>query len=1130
MAKEIRDLEEIRSSAEDAAVRTFAKGSGKMQHVHDIEENAVNGIVEQHVHEHDHENDHGHVPAHSHGEGVAHEHLHEHEHDHDHDHDHDHGHEHSHDHDHEHSHDHDHDHGHDHGHEHSHDHGHEHGPGCCGDEPHDHSEHELAHHNASYTHEAHLAGHPDNCECPSCNSHEEYCDYCGESLAHCKCRMPDADDVKRVYSLINLDCPICAAKIEHKIKSLPGVSYAAVSFVTKQLRVSAKNPDAMLPVFQEICRSFLSYVTVVPREEGPEESKKFRTYKVDGLDCAACSIKVQDAIAAIPGVKNATLVYETGQLRVTADNYDDLLAKMQTAAAKAEDGVTITERVRAVAQKKYRTYKVDGLDCAACSVKVQDAIAAIPIVDEAVLVYETGQLRVSARSYDGLLPLMQAAADKAEEGVTITEKEQFGAAAKYRTYDVQGLDCAACATKVEDAIKAMPEVEDAVLVYATGQLRVTARSYDGLTAKLQAVTDKVEDGVTIVERADNAPVPERKKAEKKSFLSENARELFELVVGGVIFIVTEWLGLVPEEYHMYFLVVAYIILGWKIVLTALKNLTKGEFFDENFLMTVATLGAFAIQAWEEAVGVIFFYRVGEWFQDRAADRSRDQIMDAVDMRPEVVNLLVGDDVKVIPSAEARVGDILLVRVGDRIPLDGVVIEGESLLDTSPVTGEPVPVRKTYGDEVLSGCVNTSGMLKIRVEKELQESMVTKILDSVENAAANKPYIDKFITRFARVYTPIVVGLAILVAVVPSLITGDWHKWIYTALTFLVISCPCALVLSVPLSFFAGIGAGSKLGILFKGGNAMEMLKNVAAVVMDKTGTVTKGNFVLQQVNPAGSVSEDEILRETAGMEQVSTHPIAVSIVNAAKEKNLTLQRPDRFEEIAGEGLVAYYGKDVLLAGNTRLMNRYKIDFSGYKAADYGSEVLVAKNGTYLGSMLIRDTLKDDAKQAVADITKLGLTTVMLTGDARKEAEAVAKEAGIQEVRAELLPQDKLNEMNNLRNKFGGVMFVGDGINDAPVLAGADVGAAMGSGADAAIEAADVVFMNSEMSAIPKAIAIAKAVNSVAWQNVAFALVVKVIIMVAGLFGYASMWAAVFADTGVSVLCVLNACRVLYKKF
>ena len=973
-----------------------------------------------------------------------------------------------------------------------------------------------------------MPNHPDTCDCEVCNSHEEYCDFCGESLAHCKCRMPDADNVKRVYSLINLDCPICASKIEHKIKSLPGVSYATVSYSTKQLRVSAKNPDAMLPVFQEICRSFLSYVTVVPREEGPESYGKFHTYNVKGLDCAACSIKVQDAIAAIPGVKMATLVYETGQLRVTAEDYDGLLPKLQAAAEKAEDGVIITERVRATAQKKYRVYKVEGLDCAACSLKVQDAIAALPIVDDAILVYETGQLRVSARSYDGLLPLMQAAADKVEEGVKISEKEQFGAG-KSRTYEVQGLDCAVCAGKVEDAINAMPEVEEAVLVYATGQLRVTAKSYDGLTEKMQAVADKVEDGVTILERADNAAIPEGGR-EKKSFLRENARELFELVTGGAIFIVTEWLGLVPEEYHMYCLVIAYVILGWKIVFTALKNLAKGEFFDENFLMTVATLGAFAIEAWEEAVGVIFFYRLGEWFQDRAADRSRDQIMDAVDMRPEVVNLLIGEDVKVIPSAEARVGDILLVRVGDRIPLDGVVIEGESLLDTSPVTGEPVPVRKSYGDEVLSGCVNTSGMLKLRVEKELQESMVTKILDSVENAAANKPYIDKFITRFARVYTPIVVALALLVAIVPSLVTGDWHKWIYTSLTFLVISCPCALVLSVPLSFFAGIGAGSKLGILFKGGNAMEMLKNVAAVVMDKTGTVTEGNFVVQQVIPAGSADKNEILQVTAGAEQVSTHPIAVSIVSEAKKRDLPLERPDRFDEIAGEGLVAHFGRDVLLVGNTRLMDRHRIDYRGYKPAAYGSEVLVARNGTFLGHIFISDVLKEDAKQAVADIASLGMITVMLTGDARREAEAIAKEAGIQEVRAELLPQDKLKEMNELRNKYGGVMFVGDGINDAPVLAGADVGAAMGSGADAAIEAADVVFMNSEMGAIPKAIAIAKEVNSVAWQNVVFALVVKVIIMAAGLFGYASMWAAVFADTGVSVLCVLNACRILYRKF
>ena len=605
--------------------------------------------------------------------------------------------------------------------------------------------------------------------------------------------------------------------------------------------------------------------------------------------------------------------------------------------------------------------------------------------------------------------------------------------------------------------------------------------------------------------------------------------LWELVIGGVVFIVTEWLGVVPDAYHIYCLIFAYILLGGRIVLTALKNILKGNVFDENFLMTVATLGAFAIQAWEEAVGVMFFYRVGEYFEQRAVEKSRGQIMDAVDMRPEVVNLLVGEEVKVIPAEDVHVGDILLVRAGDRIPLDGVVIEGESLVDTSPVTGEPVPVKRKFGDEIVSGCVNTSGMLKIRVEKVLAESMVTRILDSVENAAASKPTIDRFITRFARVYTPFVVAAAVAVAVIPSLLTGDWQKWVYTALTFLVISCPCALVLSVPLAFFSGIGAGSKYGILFKGGVAMEALKHVKAVIMDKTGTVTKGNFVLQSLQAAQGYSEAELLQYTASAELVSTHPIAQSIVQAAKERGLTLVRPDSFEEIAGEGLVAHFGTKRVLCGNTKLMQHFGIKCEAYEAAASGSEVLVAEGSTFIGQLVINDTLKEDAQAAIATLKKQGLVTAMLTGDAQKEAQAVARAAGIDEVRAQLLPQDKLNELNKIRNKYGAVMFVGDGINDAPVLAGADVGAAMGSGADAAIEAADVVFMNSEMKAIPQAIAIARATGSIAWQNVVFALGVKVIIMVAGLMGYASMWAAVFADTGVSVLCVLNSVRILYKK-
>lgn len=605
---------------------------------------------------------------------------------------------------------------------------------------------------------------------------------------------------------------------------------------------------------------------------------------------------------------------------------------------------------------------------------------------------------------------------------------------------------------------------------------------------------------------------------------------WELALGGVLFLVTELLGFVPEAYELYALVLAYLLLGWRIVWKSLQNIFKGNIFDENFLMTIATVGAFAIKAWEEAVGVMFFYRLGEYFEHRAVERSRSQIMEAVDMRPEVVKLLVNGEVKVVPAAEAKLGDILLVRVGDRIPLDSIVVDGVSLVDISPITGEPVPVKCKSGDLVMSGCVNTSAMLKVRVEKVLAESMVTKILRSVETAAESKPAIDKFITRFAKVYTPFVVVVALLTAIVPSIVTGNWEEWVYTALTFLVISCPCALVLSVPLAFFSGIGVASKNGILFKGGIVIEALKNIHAVVMDKTGTITKGEFVLQNVKPVNGVGADEVLTLCAGVERASTHPIAVSVVNAANERGLKLIRPDKFEEIAGEGLVAECGKDKILCGNLRLLKRFGVELAGYEEASSGSEVLVAKNNLYLGQLVISDSLKADAKSAVTKLKEQGLVTAMLTGDSQKEAESIALQAGIDEVRAKLLPQEKLRELQALREKYGVVMFVGDGINDAPVLAGADVGAAMGSGADAAIEAADVVFMNSEVASINKAVAIAKETSTIAWQNVVFALGVKGIIMVAGLLGYASMWGAVFADTGVAMLCVLNSVRVLYKKF
>ena len=592
-----------------------------------------------------------------------------------------------------------------------------------------------------------------------------------------------------------------------------------------------------------------------------------------------------------------------------------------------------------------------------------------------------------------------------------------------------------------------------------------------------------------------------------------------LILGGALFAV----GLLVGGWASFVVcLIAYFLLGKDVVMTAVRNLTKGHVFDENFLMSVATIGAFFIGEYPEAVGVMLFYRVGEYFEHRAVERSRKQIMEAVDLRPEVVQLVEGETIQEIPAEEAMVGDLLLVRPGDRIPLDGVVVKGESRLDTAPITGEPVPVRVAEGDSVTSGCVNTVGQLIIRAEKPLAESMVTRILDSVENAAASKPKFERFISRFARVYTPVVVAIAAATAVIPSLVTGEWSYWIYTALSFLVMSCPCALVLSVPLAFFAGIGAGSKKGILFKGGQSMEALAKVKAVVMDKTGTLTKGDFKVQSI-----IGGMTLLQLCASCEQQSTHPIAESIVAAAKEQKLTLLQPEKLLELPGKGIHAVLQGNDVLCGNAKLLRERGIVFQELK--EPGSVVYVSANGVYQGCLIISDTIKPGAEVAVRQLREKGIQTVMLTGDAEDSAQAVAGMVGIREVHAGLLPQQKLEHLQQIRERSGAVMFVGDGINDAPVLAGADVGAAMGSGADAAIEAADVVFMTSDVEAVPQALNIAAETNKIAWQNVVFALGVKAAVMLLGLFGYASMWLAVFADSGVAMLCVLNSIRMLYKK-
>ena len=703
---------------------------------------------------------------------------------------------------------------------------------------------------------------------------------------------------------------------------------------------------------------------------------------------------------------------------------------------------------------------------------------------------------------------------------------------------LKDLNCANCAAKIEDRIRKMDVVETANFTIATHQLKLTGSWEDreALKRDIQDICDAIEEGVTVAdyERKSKASVDEHGHDHDHG----SDAVTIAVIVAGLLFMAYEALTTVvpsigmPESIETPIYYIAYILLAFPVLRIAARNILKGQVFDENFLMSIATLGAIAIDALPEAVGVILFYRIGEFFEHKATDRSRTEIMNAVDMRPQevrVVDTCCGGEIVIMAPEKVEVGSTIEVRPGDLIPLDGTVLEGETRVNTAPVTGEPVPVRAVPGTQLMSGCINESGRITMRVDKVLEESMVTKILDAVENAASSKPKIDRFITRFARVYTPIVVALSLVVAIIPSLITGEWHKWIYTALTFLVISCPCALVLSVPLAFFSGIGNASKHGILLKGGRVIEALAGVKAVALDKTGTITSGEFKVQNVETVGShVSKNQLLSMASAIEAVSTHPIATSIVSEAKEQGITVEASDFVQELAGEGMVGTVDGQQVLVGNRRLMERYAVQGYPTEATEYGTEVLVAEGNVYLGRIIIADEARPDSAAAIADLNGQDIKTVMLTGDAEASANYIAKETGVSAVRAQLLPQDKLSVVQDIRSEYGPTMFVGDGINDAPVLAGADVGGAMGSGADAAIEAADVVFMRPSLTAIAHILDLSKATLRVAWQNVVFAIAVKILIMALGLMGYASMWWAVFGDTGVSILCILNSIRILRR--
>lgn len=612
--------------------------------------------------------------------------------------------------------------------------------------------------------------------------------------------------------------------------------------------------------------------------------------------------------------------------------------------------------------------------------------------------------------------------------------------------------------------------------------------------------------------------------------TQDKTRVYRLIIAFVIFaaaMIFHFAGFVKAAAF----VIAYLIAGWDVLFKAAKNILKGDFFDENFLMGIATLGAFAIKEYPEAVMVMVLYQLGEFLQDIAVEKSKRSITELMDIRPDYANIVDsnGEIIKKSPS-EVSIGDVIIVKTGEKIPLDGTVIEGKAAVDTSALTGESVPRELKENDTAISGCINTNGLLKIRVEKAFGESTVSKILELVEHASSKKAKAENFITKFARYYTPIVVFGAAALAIIPPFLTGEpFSLWFSRALTFLVISCPCALVISVPLGFFAGLGGASKCGILIKGSSYLELLSKPDSVIFDKTGTLTKGTFKVTQIAPQ-NIEKDELLRYAAIAEKYSNHPIAVSL-KAAYAQEINPSDVKDIEEIAGNGVKATVDNAVILAGNSKLMEKFNVQYT--KAPEAGTIVYAAKNGQYIGYIVISDEVKEDAEIAITQLKNLAKQTVMLTGDSASAAQYTAQKLGIDKVYSELLPADKVEkteEIINQKQADRSVIFAGDGINDAPVLTRADIGIAMGAmGSDAAIEAADIVIMDDKPSKIPAAIKIAQNTMNIVKQNIVFAIGVKLLFLLLGAMGFITMWGAVFADVGVALIAVLNSLRALHTK-
>lgn len=681
--------------------------------------------------------------------------------------------------------------------------------------------------------------------------------------------------------------------------------------------------------------------------------------------------------------------------------------------------------------------------------------------------------------------------------------------------NINGLDCAHCAMKVEQEINKMDEVEDAMIIFSTETLKVKLNremSDDELLKRLKNVIDKVESGITLSMKKDIKVIEK-----PKLFV---CKDHVELIIGTIIYIIGIILG--GTKYDVFIFGIAYLLIGYKVLFKALKNIKRGQIFDENFLMCIATIGAFCISDYKEAIAVMLFYSIGEIFQAYAVNKTRTSISSLMDIKSEYANLVIDDTVKQVAPEEVKINDIILVKPGEKVPLDGIIVNGNSSLDTSSLTGETLPRNVDINDEVLAGVVNLTGVIKIKVTQAYENSTVSKILDLVENAASKKAPIEQFITKFARVYTPTVVFLAVALAVIPMLIFKDavFTDWLYRALTFLVVSCPCALVISIPLGLYAGLGKASKVGALIKGGNYLELLKDIDTIVFDKTGTLTEGSFEVVEVN-----GSDDLLMIGAYGERMSNHPIARSIVEKYGQE-IDQSRISDFKEVAGKGIEVKIDNDLYHLGN-----KSYIEDMGYQVTNpttVGTVVHITCNDEYLGNIVVADKIKDTAITGIKRLKQSGIKdTVMLTGDRKEVADDIASKVGIDRVYSELLPQDKVTKVEELIQDNKKTAFVGDGINDAPVLARADLGIAMGGvGSDAAIEAADIVLMNDDIDTIGEAFDISKKTNLILKQNVIFTLVIKIGVLLLTMFGLSNMWMGVFADVGVTLIAILNSMRIL----